>query len=302
MITLNSDKGLVLIKTWEEVYGRPGFVEELDPKAIALDRIIGSYLFKEYIRCGLRTCRQPHGRGYLVATKDGRETNIGNHCGKKHFGVDFEALRKTFDRDLLSAKRRQRIGEAISKAPQHLAAVSELRSGAGGADWIHANTRPLLIKGRSLCDQVVDVVERMIRARYGEISTQRLATEEEVENLEAIEGRTFQRPHYISKQIGSLRGLAALYPENDLRQLLVIDLGERLKELQRLDVDTMRDTELAKWDKWAAQVDGMLEQARFAVQDGASLLRKDNVAQLLAVMARQSDRDALSRFVSKLPK
>ena len=35
MSTFNSDKGLVLIKTWEELYGRPGFVEELDPKAIA---------------------------------------------------------------------------------------------------------------------------------------------------------------------------------------------------------------------------------------------------------------------------
>jgi hypothetical protein len=137
MITLNSDKGLVLVESWDDVTTRPGFDGNLDPTAVELESILGSYVFRDYITCGLTSCRQPHGKGYLVKAKNGRETNIGKDCGKNHFGVDFETLRKTYDRDLLNATRRQRLGEIQNRAQHYLDTIDQLRHGQIGADWVY---------------------------------------------------------------------------------------------------------------------------------------------------------------------
>ncbi len=77
MITLNSDKGLTLVERWDDITARPGFDGNLDPTAVELESILGSYVFRDDIICALSSCRQPHGKGYLVKAKNGRETNIG---------------------------------------------------------------------------------------------------------------------------------------------------------------------------------------------------------------------------------
>ncbi len=77
-----------------------------------LEAIIGRYSFLDKIKCGLSNCHTPHGRGYIVTTKAGLQTNIGKDCGKTYFGVDFETLPKKFDRDMTAAESR-------SYAPQH---------------------------------------------------------------------------------------------------------------------------------------------------------------------------------------
>lgn len=59
MITLNHDKGLVRVESWDDIESRPGFTKEIDPKAIKLHAIIGSYVFADYVPCGLSTCHQP---------------------------------------------------------------------------------------------------------------------------------------------------------------------------------------------------------------------------------------------------
>src|SRR3546814_995823 len=85
MITINGEKGFVRIESWDDIESRPGFAKDIDPRSVKLKAIIGSYTFSDYIPCGLSTCHQPHGNGFLVVTVDGRETNIGRICGKRHF-------------------------------------------------------------------------------------------------------------------------------------------------------------------------------------------------------------------------
>jgi hypothetical protein len=100
MITLNSERELISVEAWADIEARPGFVKDLNPAEHTLHAIIGRYLFKNRIQCGLSDCRTPHGKGYIVVTKDGGETNIGKDCGRTYFGVDFEQLARKFDRDL----------------------------------------------------------------------------------------------------------------------------------------------------------------------------------------------------------
>src|SRR5262245_30741678 len=127
MITLNTERGLVHVESWQEVLELPGFVPELDPETARLDAIIGSYLMPEEVPCGLSNCRQPHNRGYLVTTKDGRVTNMGQYCGRRHFAVDFETLRRTFDRDTLRKQRRELITAAKHRIDAITAEVTALR-------------------------------------------------------------------------------------------------------------------------------------------------------------------------------
>ncbi|MDQ6767253.1 MAG: hypothetical protein M3Z41_05545 [Candidatus Eremiobacteraeota bacterium] len=301
MITLNSDKGLVLVERWDDITIRPGFDGNLDPTAIELESILGSYAFGDYIICGLSSCRQPHGKGYLVKAKNGRETNIGKDCGRKHFGVDFETLRKTYDRDLLNATRRQRLGEFQNRAQLYLDTIDRLRRGQIGADWVYRTSRALVSKTAAIPDEIVHWMSGMAKARGGSITRQRQATEQEVDDIEARENRRVPRPHYVSESIGMLQGLAVLFPENDLRQILVVDLIPKLVQLKQLSVDTMREADLASWDKWAAGIDQKLDQAKEVIHHGTLLLSKSNLAQLDELLEDQADRKIFGHFISKLP-
>lgn len=109
MITLNSEQGLTSIENWEDIELRPGFVKDLNPSDHQLDSIIGRYMFKDKIRCGLSNCHTLHEKGYIVTTKGGMSTNMGKDCGKKYFGVDFETMSKKFDRDITAAENRSRL-------------------------------------------------------------------------------------------------------------------------------------------------------------------------------------------------
>ena len=253
------------------------------------------------LNCGLTSCRQPHGKGYLVKAKDGRETNIGKDCGKKHFGVDFETLRKTYDRDLVNATRRQRLGEFQNRAQHYLDTIDQLRHGQIGANWVYKTSRALVSKAATMPDEIVQSVSGMAKARDGTITRQRQATEQEVDDIEARENRRIQRPHYVSESIGMLQGLGVLFPENDLRQILAVDLIPKLVQLKQLSVDTMRELDLASWDKWVAGIDQKLDQTKEAIHHGTLFLSKSNLAQLDKLLEEQADRKIFGHFISKLP-
>lgn len=79
----------------DEFQSRPGFITKLVCESSDLSHIVGKYTFGRHMamRCGLNNCNQRHwAAGYVIRTKDGRETNIGSDCGYREFGVVFEEL------------------------------------------------------------------------------------------------------------------------------------------------------------------------------------------------------------------
>lgn len=300
MITLNTEKGLVRIESWEDVVGRPGFVIDLDPSTIELKAIIGSYIFKDHVKCGLSSCHQPHGRGYLVTTKDGSETNIGKDCGKKHFAVDFEQLRNAYDRDFRNKERREQLEILLSRTPAYLEMISDIRSGPMGADSLYKDIQALTMRGRGVPDEIVERLLQMARARDGRISIQREATTQEIENLEAIHGKKVERPHYIDVEAGHLSGIAALYPEHNLKNILIFDVLENLKRLQGLEVSVLSDQELLKLSKWATDLDSKLNTVRRAIREAKSLLAQANISKLDILLEGKDEKRLFSKFISKL--
>jgi hypothetical protein len=300
LIVLNSLKEIVRVESWTDITERPGFSGMLDPSKHSLDAIIGRYGFAEKVPCGLSNCQTPHNRGYIVATKDGQETNIGKDCGKTYFGVDFETLSNKFDRDLTEKENREKLWTFFFCSEEVAAQVASMRSEERGADWVFKQTKNLL-DIRQVPGAVTRTLTAMIKSRDSRITHEREATGAEIAQLEQASGRRLPRPHYISVSLGELAGLPAFYPENNLRSILIEDLSVHLKDLNDINIDVLTYEQLRKWSQWIGALDATFERASAAVDSGRKLLTQHNLLPL-AESARLNtiERDAFVKFLKVL--
>jgi hypothetical protein len=300
MITLTSEKGLVRVDSWDDIESRPGFVGDLDPTKHRLHAIIGRYVFKQHIRCGLSNCHTLHAKGYIAVTTDGHETNIGKDCGKTYFGVDFETLSRRFDRDITEAENRDRLWSFTFQLDDLKRRLAELRRDEKGADWVHRNIRPLITPNCGLPSEVTSRVLTMVRSRSSALTVSRKATEEELELLEAREGRRVTRSHFVEEQISDIDGFDALYTENDLRQLIAVELEEKIRAFESLDIDTLRFNELRSWSKWIDSVEPTMDRVDRAVANGRRLLTASNLTPLGRLISKQEEIAAFQRYLEGL--
>lgn len=289
MITLNTEKGLVNVEDWDEIRSRPGFSINLNPGQHMLESIIGRYIFKDKIRCGLSNCHTPHAKGYIVVTKDGQETNIGKDCGKTYFGVDFETLSRKLDRDITEKENRDKLWSFSFQLEELKKSISQLRESERGADWVHRNTRPLISLNKGCPDEIVRRISSMIKMRQGILSIQREANTQEIDNLEAIQGRKLQRPYYLDEPIAEIAGVEALYPENNLRDLLILELEENLKSFEEKDIDALNFEALSYWVKWIGSIEKTMEKANHVVCRGRVLLEPNNLHPFYKVLTASQD-------------
>ena len=171
-------------------------------------------------------------------TKDGHETNIGKDCGRTYFGVDFETLSNKFDRDITEKENREKLWAFYFRVEEVAAQVSAIRQGQHGADWVYKQLLAVQ-DSRNVTSKVARQLMAMVKARDARLTRDREATEEEVAQLEQAQGRRLPRPQYVSERIGDLVGLGALYPENNLKAILIEDVSERLKALNELAIDSL---------------------------------------------------------------
>jgi hypothetical protein len=237
MITLNSDRGFVKVESWDEILELPGFTLDLNPKEHELKDIIGRYIFKTHIKCGLSSCHTAHGKGYIVSTKSGPITNIGHQCGKTHFKIEFEQLSRVFEKSIQEHIYRENIGNFLIFMDLHEQTIKDLRSGHNKADELHKKGQAIRRKGTGCPDEIISALLKLIKNRNGAIMSSREASKNEIEDLEAIGGKSLPRPYYIEEKIGELNGIEFFYEENDLRKLLVLDLEDGLKKIRELDID-----------------------------------------------------------------
>jgi hypothetical protein len=300
MITLNDSKGLVRIGEWSEIEQRAGFRTDVNPDKHQLAAIIGRYVRPDKVRCGLSNCHSPHARGYLVATKDGLETNIGKDCGAKYFGVDFETLSKQFDRDIEEKERREALWSfsfRIDEIEQHIA---DLRNDDQGADWVYKKSRPLVEVNQGCPTKVVRQMAELLKSGSGTLQISRVATEAEVEDAEALEGKKIQQPYYILDATFEIQGVEALADENNLRNILILDLEENLAAFRGKNIDELRYEELRRWAMWVAKVDEKLKKAESALALGRKLLIADNLECLKKILDSPRDKTMFDQYLKKL--
>lgn len=300
MITLNSERGLVDIASWEDVLQLPGFRKDVDPSEHKLDAIIGRYMFRDKVNCGLSSCHQPHGRGYIVTTKAGITTNIGKDCGRKHFGVDFETTSRKFDRDITEKQNRDRLNSFVFSIEEIESRVKELRLQPKGADWVYKRTRPLVNATKGCPEEVVRRFRAMVKTGGNSLSNEREASNTEIEQEEARTGRTIKRPYVVTEHIADIAGVQTLYPDNDIRALLIDDLAANLGKLSDTNVDALTYNELRNWTKWLDTVESTLERAEAAIGFGRQLLTLINLEPFYAVLTKRDEKDMFRKFLSTL--
>lgn len=297
MITLSKDNGFIKIERWEDIESLPGFVGNLNPSAHKLKAIIGRYIFKDYIKCGLSNCHTPHGKGYIATTMEGMSTNIGKDCGKKYFGVDFETLSKKFDRDFTEAENRDRLWSFSFQVEELEDKINSMRQGKKGADWVNKKSQQLLRPGGDCPNEIVRRVTAMVKARTSTLTHEREATESEIEIAEAQAGRRVQRPYTIEEPIAEIAGFEVLYPENNLKSLLIDDLEANLKSFKSKNIDILSFEELRNWVKWAGSVENVIETAQKLTTLGPKLLSKENLEPFTRL---SKTRDDIAKFRSYL--
>ncbi|MBT2119679.1 hypothetical protein KK141_21345 [Dyella sp. LX-66] len=300
MITLTTDKGLVRLESWDDVLSRPGFVTDLNPRKVKLERIIGSYALFPFLPCGLSSCHRSHGKGYLVATSDGRETNIGKDCGKRHFDVVFERLSKAFDRDLRNKERRETLVALQHRIPAIEERIAALMDGTCGARWINKYAGRLRDPVKGPPTTVIAIVDGLVRRRSGALTRSRVATAEDLDHMRAVGQRIQPGDNYIEEVVGQLDGVATLYKENDLRRLLVLGMAN-LATVKALDVDGAKEKTLRDLAKWNESIEPTLAQAAEVIALGRRLLTQENLRRLLPMLSNKEDRQGFNAFLAELP-
>jgi len=304
VITLNTEKGLVRIESWDDIVLRPGFLATVDPKTVKLKEIIGSYSFDTFIPCGLSTCHQPHGTGFLVATDSGNETNIGRICGKRHFSVEFSQMSRIFLGRVRAQQNRELLWQLKSRLYTIASEVAALRTEPLGAAWIHPRISRLTGASVGLPQPIINAIREAIR-RDGTLMRERAATQEERERQAAatqIAGlqRRERIAAFVAERVGQLEGFAALAPGNSLRDSLGA-IEPFLSALEAADIDSLAEKDLRELAKAGGELDSNLERLRTLVAAGRRLLTRANLQQLYQFLSLRSDSQSFERFLRDLP-
>ena len=306
MITLNGERGLVRITSWDDIESVPGFTADIDPKTVKLKEIIGSYTFDALIPCGLSTCHQPHGNGFLVSAADGRVTNIGRVCGKRHFSVEFTQMSRVFLAAVRAQQNREFLGELKNRLPNIKAEVATLKGGEHGAAWINTRINQLTGKSGSLPASVVNAVRQTVRRGDGALMIQRATTKEEREALAAaadVAGleRRNRISDFMEAQAGQLDGFVALAPGNGLRDVLRA-IEPFLATLSEAEINNLSDKQLRELSKAGGELEPNLERLRSVMAAGKRLLVQQNVQQLSQFTTNRAESKLLDLFLRDLPR
>lgn len=299
MIVLNSTKELIQVSHWADILDRPGFTQDLDPNSHTLSVIIGSYAFGDKVRCGLSNCHTPHNKGYIAVTTDGRETNMGTVCGKSYFGVDFETLTRKFDLDLQEKRDRDTLWAFRFNLEEFKQKIEILRGQDFGADWAYKTSHQLLEGSREF-SEVSRKLGSMIRTGSSRLSKERMATEAEINSMELSQGRRPFGPVYIDDPIATVVGIEALYKDNDLRELLVMDLSEHIKAFEILKIDELLQSELRRQAKWVSTVEATFDRATESLVSCRKFLTAKNLEPFLQVIPDDA-KPVFMRFLKQLP-
>lgn len=302
MIHLNTDTGFVRLESWEDVLGLPKFTQDVTVDPTQLEKVIGCYDFDDEVACGLSVCRQPHARGYVVELKDGRKTNLGNRCGKVYLGTEFVFAKRRFDNAFRDQQNRETLSAIQNQMPILRERLATLRDGDAGAVWIHRFGLRLTERHRGVPDEIVTEINRLVKTRNPRVMRSRLAIKEEADRQQVAAGDEQRRgPIYIQEQVGTVEGLAALYKENNLRDLLTLGVAADLDQIDGKDVTALTSRDLSVLSRKASDFDSRFTRAEAAIAEGHKLLRRGNLAFLDFKLTDKRERLAFAEFLKELP-
>lgn len=267
----------IKISCWQDIADRESFVQDIDPKAEKPVEILAGYDFgKEEVSCGLKDCHQPHGKGFLVKTTLGRESNIGGDCGKRIFGADFQSLRNRFHQAERVRHRRERLNEFLARKDEYRAKLDALKDRKHGAEWLQRSVKHFREK---YPPRLAAELDKRARRNDAVLTEERRRSDEEIENLvAATEGMTYAAARFESKAVGRLEGLAVF--QSDVRELVVNRIQTFLDALDHLDTATASEMLVTKLYERSEAIERTFEEIESLLVEGQRFFAEDNLKQL----------------------
>jgi hypothetical protein len=300
LITLTDERGLIFSpKSWAEIEEIPGYIKGLDPAKHKLKAIIGSYHLKD-IHCGLSECNSPHDKGYIAQTQSGAVTNLGHICGQRYFGIDFTTFANQHNREVTAKSHRDLLSTFSLQLYDLENKIKTLRGSKHGADWIYLTSQNLINRGKECPDEVIRAITAMIKSRSNILKKSRPATEEEIKTAELSQKR-ISKPYYVEDNIAVISGFDALFEENELKKLVIIELEEKIKPFKNLKIDNLTHQELAAWAKWVTAVENTKDKIKASIDAGVNLLRSSNLIAFKEIISNKQDKEMFDKFLKKLP-
>lgn len=292
--SVDDNREIPVIERWEDMYRRPKFSNDIDGSKDSLQSVLAPYLLSPLQPCGLSNCRTPNGRGYLIRATDGRETNIGVNCGKKHFPEQrAEFLR--IDRIVRERDIRARAAAARLDAERVLDRVDEMRKQPMGADWVCrciAGLKRTVIK---VDPQAWVALVRRANTGRAEVTVAKRSGKRTNEIRVDRKGqtRTVRQENYVDVSVGAFTGLGVLSSGSDLRELLIKRVDRVARAL--LDCDPDRDgyKPLSKLLQEYGDFDSTFERAQWAIDAGREFFTSANLGLVPYLAAASAERHRL---------
>lgn len=276
-ILSDDGKSIVRLKSWEEVFERKFFKQDVNPKEVKLKSILGDYDFGTEDRCGLSSCKTKHKKGFLVQCEGFIETNIGHKCGKRYFGVDFEEQRANFTKDINARRFREQIVNAISKIPTIRQTIGEMLTNDGKLAFsLLRDLERYTFKG-------VAKVRLQKRSVLGDtkLIDSKQATERDIHTQEAISGRKLsdkEKENLTTQEvIGHIAGIRAFSSFRQIKEVLILELPQLLKDLAQVETEKLHYDQLKTWSLRVGGIDKKLQNIQDIIDDCLRFSTDSNV-------------------------
>lgn len=281
MIFIKTDKGHEKYPHWDDVAKRANFVNKLSNTEHKLSHIFGYYELKEEIHCALTSCNQPHGKGYLVTTESGLETNIGHRCGKKIFGVDFENHANEFDRFRENEERKLSIKSAKQNLDAWEASLEGLRSGKPPIQWLITCIEYL--QNSNYVGRAAAMEFRALsRTQDSNVTIDVTVKDKKYEALLFKFNKHFRESGQALEQesVGKVRNLHVLLTENHLKVLFATAMAN-IKQVRECDENSVPSPILADISRKANALQTEINKVLDIYNDARNFLTKKNLSPVL---------------------
>lgn len=266
---------------WES---RQGFTSSVLAKPEDLDRIIGKYDLPRapagsphgtgMVRCGLNGCNELHYRGFLLKLVDGRETIIGQDCGRRNVGAIFNEIEATFKAEETRQARQQLIEEIRSTRESIVAEAEKLLPRVTAAHDRLSQFRADLSKYAAFWERLGDAARQGGRVL---IAVERSDWVESSGKQDVTSGATIRHLDFLSQDTSIYARALRIQVIAWLRTDIAPDIAEAGDDLKKLKVVA---------DK-ASSVRDILRDAEQFIDHVDQFFETSNLAGLLVIRDKQ---------------
>ena len=95
-------------------------------------------------------------------------------------------------------------------------------------------------------------------------------------------------------------GLQALLPENNLRTLVILELEQKIKVFESVNIDSTSLKMLSEWVKWVDQVPATLNRAIKSLKVGQLLLTEENLSSFSRLPLATAQKSRFQKYLKSL--